>query len=286
MSLPHTRRSTTSPSTRLARQLKQIRRRGETLAHQLRQRHWLRLHVACIALLTLAATWLASALLMHAGMTSLAARYAIALPLGYGFYLLLLRAWAGSLLSRRESDAGIDIGDPGLPGDTSGSSASTGGGTGGDAWHGDGGGDFAGGGADASWDAGDSPVSELAGQALEGAGSVLEGADEGAVVAIPFIVVLGLLALLAGLFGVGLFALFGVDVLVAVAVELLLASAAGSLAYKGFAEGWLGRALRHTWRGALGALVLAVLLGLVIDHYLPAAHSLPDALYLLRHAGG
>jgi hypothetical protein len=106
--------------------------------------------------------------------------------------------------------------------------------------------------------------------------------DEGAVLLVPLAVLLGIVALLAGLLCAGVFALFGVDVLLAVTVEVALASVAGSIAYKGAAEGWLDTALRHTWKGALAALVFGVALGAAIDHWLPEARSLPHALHLMQ----
>ena len=129
----------------------------------------------------------------------------------------------------------------------------------------------------------DSPGCDAAG-GLADAASALDGLDEGIVIVVPLAVVLGLAALLAGLLGTGVFMVFGVEVLVAVTVEVALASVAGSLAYKGFAEGWLGSALRHTGRGFVAAWVLSVLLGCGVDHWMPAARSLPQALRML-HAG-
>ena len=55
-------------------------RTREQLRQDLRERYWLRLHVAMIALLTLGALWLCSAMLMHAGVESLALRYGLACP--------------------------------------------------------------------------------------------------------------------------------------------------------------------------------------------------------------
>ncbi|HEX2012242.1 MAG TPA: hypothetical protein VJN44_15005, partial [Roseateles sp.] len=60
------------------------------------------------------------------------------------------------------------------------------------------------------------------------------------------------------------------------------AALAGGLAWRRQRRGWLGAALRHTWRGALGLLLLGVALGALIDHQLPQADSLPEALRLLR----
>jgi hypothetical protein len=97
---------------------------------------------------------------------------------------------------------------------------------------------------------------------------------------VPLAVLVALVALVAGLLGTGVFMVFGVEVLLSVTVEVVLASVAGSLAYKGLAEGWLGTALAHTWRGALAALLLSVALGALVDAALPEARSLPHAIRL------
>ncbi|HIV73122.1 MAG TPA: hypothetical protein H9903_19455 [Candidatus Aquabacterium excrementipullorum] len=256
----------------------------QQLREALRQRYWLRLHVAAIALLTLGALWLCSALLMHAGVESLALRYGLASPVAYVVYLLLLRWWAGALARRESPFDGLDAPSVDLPGGGAGGSSSC------DAPFGNGGGgDFAGGGADASWDVPGQALVDGGGDGLgslaDGAGSVLDGLgglDEGAVVVVPLAVLVGIIALLGALLGAGVLMLFGVEVLLAVAVEVGLASLAGSLAYKGFMEGWLSSALRHTWRGAVAVLVLSVALGAVLDHWMPEARSLPHAARLIR----
>jgi hypothetical protein len=234
-----------------------------------------------IALLTLGGLWLASTVFMLTGVQSLGLRYALALPLAYALYLLLLRLWAQSLVRREESplnsmDGGnLDL--PDLPGyDMPALDGSPG-------FHSGGGGDFGGGGASGSWTP-DGDTAKSMAKLADGAGSLLGDADEGIVFVVPLAVVLGLVALLAGLLGTGVFMLFGVEALVAVTVEVALASVAGSLAYKGFTEGWLASALRNTGRGFLAAWVLSVLLGCGVDHWIPAAQSLPQALRMM-HTG-
>lgn len=267
--------------TEPARRLKQLNTLAAATRRDLRRRHWMRLHVFMIALLTLGSLWLASAVFMHVGIASLGLRYALALPVAYGLYLLLLRLWAHWLArhggpSGRGDGVNLDLPDlQGFDMPTLDGSIDFGSG---------GGGDFGGGGASGSW----TPDGDTAGglaHVLDGAGSALDGLDEGAVVVVPLVVVLGLVALLAGLLGTGVFMLFGVEALLAVTVDVALASVAGSLAYKGFTEGWLGSALRHTGRGFLAAWVLSVLLGAGVDHWIPAAQSLPQALRMMHTAG-
>ncbi|MFG6447919.1 hypothetical protein ACG0Z6_06620 [Roseateles sp. BYS180W] len=261
--------------------------------HQRLQReHWLRLHVALIALLTLGGLMTCAALLRLLGVESLGLRYAIALPISYLLYLGLLRLWAGYLL-RRESDAlshGVDVLDvlSSLPTPRSGADSAAGCSM---PMRSGGGGDFAGGGASDSFEVGDvldagsslgEAAGEIAGQTTKLGAAVLD-ADEGAVVAIPLLVVLAIGTLLMSLLGLGVFALFGVDVLMAVVLELGLAGLAGGFAWRRQREGWLRRALTRTWKPALAMLVLGVALGLMLDHWVPEAHSLPHALRLMQH---
>jgi hypothetical protein len=254
-----------------------LARRERTFVEQtrarLKQQRWLRLHVSLIALLTLAGLMGTGLLLRLAGIESLALRYAMALPLAYLIYLGLLRLWAGYLLSNE--DAGPDAADaldllPDLPLPRGGGSSAPL-----PRFEAGGGGDFGGGGATASFaDAG------------EGAGEIgakaLDGADEGAVVIVPLLVVLAIGALMMTMLGLGVFALFGVDVLMAVVLEVALAGLAGGFAWRRRREGWLRHAFSHTWKAALAMLLCGVLLGATLDHWVPQAQSLPHALKLLR----
>lgn len=267
--------------TEPARRLRRLNSLAAATRRDLQQRYWLRVHVFMIALLTLGGLWLASTVFMLAGVASLGHRYALALPVAYGLYLLLLRLWAQSLARREESQLdgidGANLDLPDLPGfDMPAPDGCPG-------FHSGGGGDFGGGGASGSWTP-DGDTAKAMAKLADGAGALLGEADEGIVFVVPLAVVLGLVALLAGLLGTGVFMLFGVEALVAVTVEVALASVAGSLAYKGFTEGWLASALRHTGRGFLAAWVLSVMLGAGVDHWLPAAQSLPQALRLM-HTG-
>ena len=85
-------------------------------------------------------------------------------------------------------------------------------------------------------------------------------------------------------FGAGSLVLlyFGWDVLLAVAVELSFSVAAARATVRVEREGWAFAAVRLTWKPLAGAVVSAVLLGAVIDHFMPTVHSLPQALHLLQ----
>jgi hypothetical protein len=279
--------------SRASQQRHSPQQRERAFVHDTRQRlqreRWLRLHVLLIGLLTLGGLMAAGGLLRVLGVESLAWRYAIALPISYLLYLGLLRLWAGHLLGRdsqlldQAPDVldGLDLLPTPRGGGGTGSSVPirTGGG-----------GDFGGGGASGSFEVDEvldtgsglgEAAGEIAGQTAKLGAAALDS-DEGAVVAVPLLVVVAIGALLMALLGLGVFALFGVDVLLAVVLELGLAGLAGGFAWWRQREGWLRRALSHTWKPALAMLVLGVALGLLLDHWLPQADSLPHALRLLR----
>jgi hypothetical protein len=244
------------------------------LERELRQRHSLRLHGICIGFLTLGMMWAVSHLQMVMGVESLALRYLVTLGAGYLAYLLVLRGWAAMLVSRRAEPGSSDGswgdlpsggGDARLPTIQSGH-----------------GGDFGGGGATGDFsgaaDAG-SGLGDVAGGAVEALGS----ADEGAVVVIPVVAVFLIGA--AILFGAGslLLLFFGWEVLLTVAVELAFSYVSARAAVRVAREGWVSVAVRLTWKPMLGALACAVLLGAAIDHFIPAANSLPQAVKLIGH---
>lgn len=238
------------------------------LEQRLRQRHSLRLHGLCIGSFTLALMWGVSHLQRVLGVDSLALRYLATLGVGYAAYLLVVRAWAERLVrpgtGGSGGDASVDLPDIDVP-------------------RGGGGGDFGGGGASGDFGgvAGEGlgeGVGDLAAVALEAAGS----ADEGAVVLVPVVAIFVIGAAVAVGAGALAWLYFGWDVLLAVAVELAFSYATARAAMGVEREGWLGAAVRLTWKPLLGALVCAVALGGAIDHFLPQANSLPDAVRLLR----
>ena len=245
---------------------------------QLRQRHWLWLHGLFIGSIVPGVMWLTSYLQMQMSVGSLALRYLVTLGVGYLAYLLVLRLWAGALVGRSGGnfDVGGDLSTSGsgrspdadaggfdLPGLQSGS-----------------GGDFGGGGASGDFsgaaDAG-GPLGELASGALD----VAAGADEGAVVVVPVVAVF--LLGCAIVFGAGSLAMlyFGREALLAVAVELAFSYVSARTAIRVVREGWLSAAVRLTWKPLMGAVLCAVLLGAAIDYFMPAAHSLPQAIKLM-----
>ncbi len=219
----------------------------------LERRRWLRVHAFGLGLLCFLASGAISAALMRAGVGSLALRWSLALAGGYLVFLGLLWLWCRWLLSRAEAEGDwpLDAADAALSG-------------------------RGGGGVEC----GDSGL-EM-GDLAEGALNVAGAADEGVVVLVPLAVVLGVAVLIATGLSAAVFGLFGVEVLLGVAVEIAFAAAGGALAFRARREGWLLHATGRTWRPMLAILVVAALLGAVVDHWLPQAGSLPQAIRLLR----
>ena len=116
---------------------------------------------------------------------------------------------------------------------------------------------------------------------MSGTVEALGSADEGIVVVVPLALAVGAAVLLGTGLGFVVFGLFGVEVLLGVVVEIAFASVGGALAYKARREGWLVYALRRTAWPMAGVLVCALLLGLAMQHWLPAAATLPQALRML-----
>ncbi|WP_298930879.1 hypothetical protein [uncultured Ramlibacter sp.] len=237
----------------------------------LRERHTLWLHGWCIGAIVLGTMWAASHLQMLLGSGSLALRYCVTLGIGYLVYLLVLRLWASALLRKEEGswdgpDLSFNGGGGGSPARVEPPPMQSGGG-----------GDFGGGGASADFSGGDA-AADLATGALE----VAAGSDEGAVVVVPVVAVF--LVGLALLFGAGslLLLYFGWEALLAVAVELSFTYVASRTVNRVAREGWLTAAVRLTWKPLLGALACAVLLGATIDHFIPSADSLPQAIKAIR----
>ena len=130
---------------------------------------------------------------------------------------------------------------------------------------------------EAPGDGGGSGLSDIASGALDVAG----GADEGAVVVIPVIAIF--LVCAAILFGAGSLVLlyFSWDALLAVAIEIAFSYVSARAAVRVAREGWLMAAVRLTWKPLLGAVICAVALGALLDHFMPQVNSLPEAVRAL-----
>ena len=230
------------------------------LRAQLLQSSWPRAQMLLIVGLTTGAGLLSSWLLLFGGMTAMGPRYAISVALAYLVFLLLLWVW----LRSDSSDYQIDIPSP--PSSSSsqssascrpGSEAATT--------------------PRSSFDS-TSSSSDGLGQALGdvGMGDVLGASDEAA---IPLILVVILLALLAGVFVVIGSVVWSAPALFA---ELLFDGVLAAGLYRrmrlGDAQHWLQTALRHTFFPFLLTLVLVAGAGFAIQHFHPEAVTLSQGL--------
>ncbi|MET1116104.1 MAG: hypothetical protein ABWY08_14300 [Comamonas sp.] len=249
------------------------------LRRQLQSRHWLRLHAWLTALFTLAVMSVVSAALLHAGVRSMGLRYALVLAAGYGVYLVLVRLWAEAML-RRSWDTPAEV-PAQLP------------------WPGGGGADsqvpmesgqggsFAGGGASGDWGEAAEPLGNAVDALTQGAESVdlspaLDAVDGEGLVLLPVLLVFGLLLLAFAGAGSLLWLVFGTELFLAVTVEVAFALLMARTLYVVEREGWLLVALRLSWKPVLGALLVAVALGVACDLLFPQAETLAQALRLLK----
>ena len=225
----------------------------------LHRNHSLRTHGILIGTFTLLLMWGVSALQMHLlHVDSLAVRYFLTLGVGYLGYLLVLRWWARRLVedgvgANLDMGAGdvVDAGEFAL--------------------------DVAGSVGRASHASGVGDAADMAGGALELAGA----SDEGAIIVVPVVAIF--LICVAVLFGVGSLVLlyFSWDALLAVAIEVAFSYVSARAAVRVAREGWLMAAVRLTWKPLLGALISAVILGALLDHFMPQVNSLPEAVRVL-----
>jgi len=225
------------------------------IERDLHRNHSLRTHGILIGSFMLLLMWAVSALQMHLlHVDSLAVRYFLTLGVGYLGYLLVLRWWARRLV---ENGVGVNL-------DVSGGDVV-------DA-------------ADFALDIAGSGSDAGAGEALDVAGGALElaaGSDEGAIVVVPVVAIF--LICVAVLFGAGSLVLlyFSWDALLAVAIEVAFSYVSARAAVRVAREGWLVAAVRLTWKPLLGALACAVILGALLDHFMPQVNSLPEAVRVL-----
>jgi hypothetical protein len=230
----------------------------------LHRNYSLRTHGILIGSFTLLLMWCVSALQMHLlHVDSLAVRYFLTLGIGYLGYLLVLRWWAKRLVEGRTLDVDLDAPDVEFGGGRGGGSGS---GSHGHVNLGDGGGG-----------GGDGGLSDMAGGALEVAGS----ADEGAIIVVPIVAVF--LICVAVVLGAGSLVLlyFSWDALLAVAIEIAFSYVSARAAVRVAREGWLMAAVRLTWKPLLGAVICAVALGALLDRFMPQVNSLPEAVRVL-----
>jgi len=249
----------------------------------LASRFFIRCHVMLIALWALSIGVLASKLLWMAGMASLPLRYGLATVAAYLGFLLAVRLWlayvglSGYLAERRSaressdtegvSDVVADVvqwlplprrgPSPGVAGQ---------------------GGTFDGGGASGNFDSAELAKLADGDSAATGIGDALEGAGDADDLFGVVLLVLGLLA--AAVLGAVYVLGQGPLMLAEIAFEALLAGGMVRVARRADQADWLHAALRVSALPAISVAVLAVGLGLALQHWFPEAQSLAQALGL------
>jgi hypothetical protein len=223
--------------------------------------------MAVVVALAGAAGFLASFCLLSVGLRAMAIRYSLATVVGYGAFLLLIRAWLG--WQRRTGSLELD----GLP-EFSADAGST------ESFSG-GGGEFGGAGASGEWN-GPSP-STVAVQPPSRGGS----ADSVDVFSLddawPFL--LAGAALLAGAVAIGC-VIYTSPILFA---EILLDAAVLGTIYRRSRrpdEGdWIGSVLRRTWLPATALCLFMAILGFALQAMAPGATSIGGVLRSVLLAG-
>lgn len=213
------------------------RTRRSVVAARLRSRFALRVHTAILLLWTFSAGLLTTKALFELGVQSMFWRYTLAMVVAYGAFLLGVRVWllyvgAGGDRHAREvdrGDASLDISNLPMPG--------------GDSWGGSvpdvfagHGGSSGGGGASASFDGGD------------GGGSVLGdigGSDEGCLVALAIMIIIGIIALAIG--GAVFVISLGPEILIDAAFAAMLTGGLIKAGKKVSDPDWIGSVFKATW---------------------------------------
>lgn len=214
-----------------------------------------RVQMLIIVLLTGAAGFVASAVMLHFGVTVMALRYFLALSLAYLMFLLIVWVW---LRWRADNLDGVDLGI----GDASAPSMPS---------YSGGGGTFDGGGASGDY----TPASGGA-NLVDSASGALDGVDvDVGDAAIPLAVV----ALMAGVGFCALFVVYSAPVLFA---ELLVDGLLSASLYRRLRgldrHHWLQTALRRTALPFIFAAISVSAIGACLSWYTPGAQSIGQAI--------
>lgn len=247
----------------------------------LKKQFSLRLHMTLILLATSMAGVLASKGMFIIGLHNVAVRYPMTVLCAYLVFFAAIKVWLWLMTDAPTSnshDSGSDLlNSIDIPFPSGGSSQPVFSG---------GGGTFDGGGA--SGDFGDT-LGEMAsgtGDALGGVGDVVGDAiggaadDEGGLV---LVVVLGLLAvLLFSVLGAGVFLVYqGPAILAEAAFNTVLAASLVRSSRKMNQPDWMGSIFKATWKPFAVVLLLAIVAGWAMHHYLPKASRMIDVIHLV-----
>jgi len=196
-------------------------------------------------------------------------RYALAVLIAYGAFLLLVRVWiayqSGSILNPLDA-----VNLPGMPGDADGSPLP------GESLAGGGG--FGGGGAGRMWDASGSLSASRDASSLDGGDAVhavLPDLDEALLPVITAAVLVG--GLLAAFYLIYSAPVFFAEVL----LDVLLVSGLYRRLRRSPPGAWLATAVRRTWGLVLWTLVLLAFAGFVMQRIVPDADSIGDVIRVM-----
>jgi hypothetical protein len=251
---------------------------AEDLRERLLAEAFPRVQMSAIVALAGVVAFLGSTALLWAGVTSLAARYALAAAVGYAAFLLLIRAWL-AFQGRRwdlDLDGVVDLAGTGARASAPDAPAPPAAG---------GGGAFGGGGtarsfegsapAPAAFGAPSLPASSPPARAVESAGWAPE-LDEGW----PIVLAVG--ALLAGFAALG-FVVYASPILFAeVLLDAAVAGAVYRRARRRSRSHWLRGVVRRTRLPALALCAFVAAAGFAVQQALPKARSLGDAIRAVR----
>ena len=263
------------------------------LAGLLAHRFFLRFHLSLILGFSFAIGLLATKGLLLLGLESLLLRWPMAVFAAYGGFLLGIRVWLAYIgLGRHLGDedegsvvdGALDVADFGFFSSGGNSGSGIGAGLRVPDIPGGSSGGFGGGGASSDFAA----LAEGGGSLGDSLPSVdlpdldLGGADDGC---LPVLVLLAIAALLLAVFGVGVYVIWQAPFLLAeAAFEAALAAGLIRSAHRITDPGWIGGTVRASWKPLLWVLGITLLAAVVVEHYVPQARTLLEAVRLLLAA--
>ncbi len=253
----------------------------QRLAALLARRFFVRFHLSLILAVAFATGILTTKGFLALGLETMHWRWPIALAAAYLAFLLCVRIWLSYIGLGRYLDDGrspdVDLPDLSFSG---GGGSSGGGGVVGDLGDATGivrGGEFGGGGASGDFAL---PVAD-SGSGGGGSSSLSLpdidlGGDDG------WFVVLVILALVAAIFGAGIYMIWQAPTLLAdAAFEAALAAGMIKPVRRIKDPGWVGGAVRASWGPFLAIFVCAMLIAGLAEHFAPEARTLLEAIHIL-----
>lgn len=264
----------------------------QKLASWLTQKFFVRFHITLILAFSIAVGLLATRFFFHLGLETMHWRWPIALLAAYVAFLAAVRVWLayiglGRYLSRDTDWSELANCDFSSSGNPSGGSAFDEIATGvtkaaGQQGH------FGGGGASGDFSTGisselantgnacaDAPVSGFSLPNID----LDAGGDDGC---LPVVILAIVVALLAAVFGVGIYVVWQAPLLLAeVAFEAALAAGLVRAARRVDEPGWIGGAISASWKPFIVILLFSMVVAALGEKYAPQARTLPQLIHIL-----